>query len=978
MNIKYTKLNDLDFNAMTVSIFFSSIAILLVFYFVKSDLNVTSFERIMGNSLMHGIDVEKRINLAYFIYILTPIIFFIVFYLFSLIYKKNKDEKECLNFLKIISIISLTCVFFFLTNLINNLFKSKVLLISILFSFIICTLLILYLLVLKRFISFKAYKWSLYIFFEFTFVCILISNMSIKRAMIYCLIFFIAWIFISFLNKGFLLQNFKRLTMSFIPFMNGLFIISLFLECCNILNQYNIIIKNKDKISILIYFILIILSILTFFILKVKNINVEKDYEKYYHIALILSLGFISALLPLQTIIHTDLFESANHGMMINDFLKYGKIPIIETFDAHMLSNSFLGIIYGLLNKDNFGAIFALYNSYLVPIFLTIIYYIVSKFFDRDFAFFMVLLFPYNTPYFYLDFSLITILGVIYCIKKNNYHGFFIYSISVFTSILYRLDFGFSFGVASLFALLVTNKVYSLNLKLKKLFIAIASSIFISLSFFVIICFIKNINPILRLNEIYFLLKSNTNWAYSTIGDTSKFGFILTYIIIPILILFILSSILINIWKKNIIVKMDNFIIIFILILVFIVNMPRGLVRHSFAESTLFFFASSAILVFAFYLSLYFKSYDKLAFIGVLTFSSLLIPVFMTNSNYNSSNLIDNSLSKYYDPSSFSTASSQKVDRVLISNGMKELTSPILMVMDRIMNEDETYVDFTNQTLLYALSDKKKPVYVNQSPALLSGEFMQEEFIDQLINSDKEVTFALMPSENQDFNLSLDGIQNSYRYYKVSEFISKNYIPICLCDSFSIWCKNDRYDLVIDRIKDSSKYTNISSNKANIDTEEDGIATCFSDIKTFKQIKDSDYGNLEALHFYSLEKIPYIWGMHDEKKSYLNKEIKDSIIKYDDYYSIDTININKDKGNYILMEGDFNDDENCNITFYEKNHEEFIPLSNFSFSINKGEKQRYLIRVSSDFYWYLKKINAFKISDNLKCNNLKIKLLEGD
>ena len=45
-----------------------------------------------------------------------------------------------------------------------------------------------------------------------------------------------------------------------------------------------------------------------------------------------------------------EFFEAANHGIALDHFFKYGSIPFIENFDAHMLNQQFFSYIYVFFN----------------------------------------------------------------------------------------------------------------------------------------------------------------------------------------------------------------------------------------------------------------------------------------------------------------------------------------------------------------------------------------------------------------------------------------------------------------------------------------------------------------------------------------------------------------------------------------------------------------------------------------------------
>ena len=80
------------------------------------------------------------------------------------------------------------------------------------------------------------------------------------------------------------------------------------------------------------------------------------------------------------------------------------------------------------------------------------------------------------------------------------------------------------------------------------------------------------------------------------------------------------------------------------------------------------------------------------------------------------------------------------------------------VVLENILDEDETYLDLSNQNLLYALIGKEKPVYVNQSPGLLSGELTQQMYIKEVIDSKKDVP-VILKARKKDYSTKLDGLE---------------------------------------------------------------------------------------------------------------------------------------------------------------------------------------------------------------------------
>ena len=87
----------------------------------------------------------------------------------------------------------------------------------------------------------------------------------------------------------------------------------------------------------------------------------------------------------------------------------------------------------------------------------------------------------------------------------------------------------------------------------------------------------------------------------------------------------------------------------------------------------------------------------------------------------------------------------QTVERVVLQPEMRDTANGLKKEMDKILQDGETWLDFTNQSALYSLLGRHSPVYVNQSPGLLSGEYSQECFIEQSEKQRDQVPAALLP-----------------------------------------------------------------------------------------------------------------------------------------------------------------------------------------------------------------------------------------
>ncbi|CAI3193836.1 hypothetical protein [Clostridium neonatale] len=828
------KIKDFHFN---INYILPSIILSVVissFYNPLLNINVKSFNRTMGNGLMNGVDIVKRIsNIQFYVFVLVPITFFSVYLVLSrILNNKESYNKEFVEFMQKISAITLISL---VLGYMNKFYNGNFGKIEVIFPTILIILSIIALIIntRKRILSFDIFKWSLCSSFPIVLLVLLICNRinidtSIKLfILLYIVIFTIlASVIVLIYNK----LNINALKKSYTIIIFAPIITSLFQELINILNQYSVIINKRFEVTLTIYILSIITSTGYYLLLKSqKSSEKEFCFERYYYPLLIFTFALISTQLQLQYVYQTEFFEQSNHGTAISEFFNYGKIPIVETFDAHMLQNEIGGIIYGILNKDYFGALFIGYS--LSPIFYIIYYFLFKKFFGRDIAFMLIILFPISSDNIFKLFPLLplVILSFLYAYRNKTYKGCIFYWANIVISCLYKLDMGFSLAFASIIIWIILLFMDKEKILAKKLFLSCIYVVIVCLSIFIGICFVKGISPIDRIFEFLNLCQSNINWGYESIGDPQTLAFTICYFIIPAINSICIISIIYRIWIENNRAFNDQYIIVLMLGLITILNFSRGIVRHSLVENTVSHVISLTPLFISMLIYMYSKKEKILKFVVTYTIFTVFLGAIMTPNSMFLKTLISEGIDRYLDFSSYNTTISEKVDRAITSDDMKQVYMPLKEVLDKTLSQNETYIDFTNQTFLYSLTQREKPVYINQSPGLLSGEYTQKKFIEQCELVPDKTPFVLMPIEEMNLSRNLDGIENSYRYYLVSEYISSNFRPLFKTNRFAIWCRNDRYDekhdLVMDLINSSDKASEAVFSSENLNVLQNENAT---------------------------------------------------------------------------------------------------------------------------------------------------------
>lgn len=135
---------------------------------------------------------------------------------------------------------------------------------------------------------------------------------------------------------------------------------------------------------------------------------------------------------------------------------------------------------------------------------------------------------------------------------------------------------------------------------------------------------------------------------------------------------------------------------------------------------------------------------------------------------------------------------------------------------------------------------------------------------------------------------------------------------------------------------------------------------------------------LSFVHNNNLEYLPYIWANYDIKKAINNKVLYNLKNISNNRFSIDKLNNNqKIKGNYLLITGNFKNEEKVTIKLGNLKDNIFSEKYKYNFIAKEGT-QNYLLRVSTDYYWYTNEINSVEVVSENGIKNVSMKILEGD
>ena len=530
----------------------------------------------------------------------------------------------------------------------------------------------------------------------------------------------------------------------------------------------------------------------------------------------VLGVSILVSQPPLVIGSDLNIFESGNLSLPVSDFFNYGTIPLVENFPGHGLSGVISSILYGIFSSDFQGALFAPWMGWMVNAALVLFFYCFVRSISNGLVAVSAAVFlPYlGSNLASYGIGLVVLLPFIIYVRTLSRKYLFV---TVIVSILlaaYKLDVGFTF-IAGVICSSIITSIFSKKKILKSVisyFTLCGAACFV---LFIFVCLIKDINPLTRIHEYLSIASSDDHWGYNTLGDVEKTSYSFFYFVVPVMsvLCFLIALIFRNRFAAV------HFSVLVCLLFAYYANIPRLLVRHSLTEyvninAPLWLWTIPIAL--SLLIAMLFSSRQMIIFCQ--TFIVLTVCIFFQSNTYFDNSPLQNAVARIDWVSAQIIPEVRKNDiNTVFSRGSRVIydevksesisrSNEIKAIADLLLSTNETYLDFTNQNAAYAWSRRRNPAYVDQSPAMLSGEISQNDFIQEIKKDLNSVPIAIMPTDKGwYFTMHLDGVNNNIRHYLVAEWIYNNYRPFIKFNDFSsVWVLKSRYDEFYSKLKDQN------------------------------------------------------------------------------------------------------------------------------------------------------------------------------
>ena len=732
-------------------------------------------------------------------------------------------------------------------------------------------------------------------------------------------------------------------------------VMTLCVEGFYILNQWEIYVVKQRKAGALL---LALMVAGCFFLCRRWSFGNYSEHRR----ELILCSGLLTSMIlvayrpPLEKVMHLsngkNLFELSNEVHMADGLINWGKIPLIETFSAHSLSDMVPNLVWKILNGPA-ASVVGTYTAWFCTLGAVLLWAVFSRYM-RPFVAFVVLalsnVVARGGVCFSWKFAPITILLLFLVIKRPTLPSYLIYWSGLAVVLLYQLDYGLMFGLGSLITFLLLVVLKKIPINAKKFWGAGATVTAVGMVIALLICLAKGISPFARAREFLDVsLGSNPIWAYYSIGDPTNGAMFWAYIATPLAALGIL------LWMLWALVKGRNVSIarwagIMVLLIGVLINLNRTMVRHSILEGV--DVISRGGIIFAVALLLYeLKGRKAWVFLSVSMLTVTIVQpltqgYLVSNALYK--NVVNNAQYSAENMLLPIEQAPEKVERIVVDSGQE--VEQVKAFMDLLLEDDESYVDFSNQSALYALIGRESPFYVSEVPGLLSGEYSQQCYIEQIEQQADKLPLLLTAGDiSKELNFDVDGVALNVRYYKIIEYLCNHYQPLLKWNNYAIWVRIEQYESALEKLNQAGEQIPVE------------YTLC-------------DYTNSTFQPTYAYQDLALIWAELDEKNAVENPVLMDCAKNENGYYDVRLEKEYKKQGNYLKISVQSEVDTEAELLLFNAKTE---MLCRFTLNVSQGDHE-YLIRISNYPGWYSDQVCWAKMGTSEPVSITGMQVLQGD
>lgn len=959
------------------TVFIAVVTTMIIVYYINPLENVAldQWDRTFSAAMLSGISIGKRTQHFFVLFLVViPVILGCVIGGYGLLLQARENYKDI--FFKMCAVLVFPIIAAYISRYsteVSELNLNKILILTMA-SFLAVLVGVSILDKHSLMTNGHSYILSVAYMVAITSSNILLRVQTLKSICIMAMVFCVYLIVILKTGIGrrffFCVQNFICLLM-WVPCL-----ICVVLEGFFFLNEKNITVVRYYTNICKIVFIYMVIAAVVVFLLRDKG----KLFCIFGYVGAITSLAALKHFSHVYQYIwnymnYSNIYEVGNATVAVDTILN-GKLPIIDYFSAHALTDVWQKIVYCFLHSDIKGILVNPYGGVASLLALLILFFILKKLFDSNLAAFFMCIFPFSVSSikatglcFIIVIMLISIINVDIP-KISNFISFWMVALLV---AFMKYDEGWSLGIACIITYIIINFIQKRWDNIKIFLLSGIGVGVMVLTMYFIYCVFNGILPVSRMKEwLSVSLGSNSTWATSTFGDSASLDFLLCYFIAPMCAVGILIITIIQFIRKRKYPVLAGITMVFAI--AEILYIPRGITFNNLSvcrgvNGVLFNFIHWTVSVFVLYeFAIREKSEGKRLLAWVFSFGAVILAegalvtgVLPTSNStlYASAAVSAETMKLSNDMSSI-----RGKERIAYDDATSAFINKFQDVFEVLLEENDTFLDFANVTSLYMLTGRQRPFYVGQSPSLLTDLYSQECFLDEISNY--SVPLAILGTTDVQYTQQMVDIPHNIRYYTVAEYIYENYRPLVLLEDFAIWCEKETYDKFSSILKEQGF---ASKGYSFADYGYDAVACSLQDEK------QKDY---RLFHQFNLDMLPYIWANNDGNNAINNNKLSEVYSDIPNHYTFKGSQyVDSSDGNYVAFECTNLGKDNCSVGVSFKDSRKKEIFFEYNFTVVPGTNS-YIIRVSQDYFWDVFNIDSIEFFDISECVLDNVRILEGD
>ena len=658
---------------------------------------------------------------------------------------------------------------------------------------------------------------------------------------------------------------------------------------------------------------------------------------------------------------HRDFFHGGEAIVPVQQIIQFGSIPYIDFYPPHGFFDILPQLFYQVVNRGEYVESILWgqgYGSGWLPRMLAIavMYWLLKIFLDYKSAFLILLFLPtYHVlhPYYVILFLPLIALNL----EKSTIRGWLPFWFLLVLVFLWRIDFGLASMVASFFVFMGLYWQGRFSEKIGRSFLAGALVAAIAISIFSFLAVSSGKSPVEIAQQIIQYIQVQTPLsALEKIVKQIDHAAVLQYLALPAIGALVAAHFLSVVLRRERL-TLQAVILAFLAIASLVIS-ARSLNRHSHYEGVFnpYFFVLLAGLS-PVVMCRFPKVVNTALFVFICVGTYIFLP--KSTSPYDAIFYRPTLQQEYPYPTTMEApvelVSGLPPETRLVhgTSGAETITS----FLRSYLKEPETFYDFSNAPLLYALSEKKMPSFIMET-FFHTSEDIQHHVIrdlEQLFQQDNLpiVLFGQLPASSV-WN-QLDNVHTPIRSYRIAEYLYHNFTPCAQVDGYDIWLARHR--------------------------RRDG--SCTDDLLA---ALSGNQGHLRAaikpakmpLQKFDMMKLPYVWANHDELMPSPNctsaQNVSASILlaEGDKSYRLALPeDVSHENGNFLHLQLRSQGSSRASVAYAGGNRFDFDVISS-------ADPQDYLIRVSSQYAWHQQQFDEMLLTFDGDLDVVCAALLPGD